>query len=307
MISKLHKPKKTSTGRSQNTGSCVKLADYLDKEKGDGKCFFSHCEDSVSLIEVVDRIDKNKRTLKDKQDKYYMLSYNPSAYEISHLIKISTGKSVNDLSELTSLEREKVFNEFREYIRGCMDVYAKNFNRSKELSAKDLVYFGRIESERHYTHNDEAVKLGLKKRGEVKEGFNLHAHVIVSRMDTTQKISLSPNSQSRGNKNQLNGKLVNNGFNLKKWQGECYELFGNKYRYISSTEERFYHKNNQYQDLRFTVQNRILDEITTEMKEEKRLARSISGVILTRSPKAIVRGYIKNKMKEILSEQNNEM
>lgn len=80
------------------------------------------------------------------------------------MVKLTTGKVVNELSELSTEERILVFNEFRSYVRECMEIYAKNFNRDRELTANDLVYFGRIEEFRHFTGFDEEVKLGLKNR-----------------------------------------------------------------------------------------------------------------------------------------------
>ena len=62
---------------SVNAGSCVKLAHYLDKESGSGKFFFSQNQDSVPLTEVIQKIDNNKKTLKNNHDKFNMLSYNP--------------------------------------------------------------------------------------------------------------------------------------------------------------------------------------------------------------------------------------
>lgn len=110
---------------SVNAGSCVKLAHYLDKESGSGKFFFSQNQDSVPLTEVIQKIDNNKKTLKNNQDKFYMLSYNPSQREIAHLIKEVTGKdNVVALSSLTDKEIEKVVSEFQDYVRDCMDIYA---------------------------------------------------------------------------------------------------------------------------------------------------------------------------------------
>ena len=160
MYSKLDPPKKKEGNRPFNAGSCVKLADYMNKEKEEGKFFFSHVDDNVSLTEVIEKIDNNKRTLKKNQEKFYSLSYNPSEREIRHLVKLTTGKVVNELSELSTEERILVFNEFRSYVRECMEIYAKNFNRDRELTASDLVYFGRIEEFRHFTGFDEEVKLG---------------------------------------------------------------------------------------------------------------------------------------------------
>ena len=38
----------------------------MNKEKEEGKFFFSHVNDNVSLTEVIEKIDNNKRTLKKK-------------------------------------------------------------------------------------------------------------------------------------------------------------------------------------------------------------------------------------------------
>ena len=52
-----------------------------------------------------------------------------------------------------------------------MDIYARNFNRNKDLSSEDLLWFGRVETERHYTYLDEEVKDGLRSKGDLKEGI----------------------------------------------------------------------------------------------------------------------------------------
>lgn len=306
MYSKLHRPEKNELNISINAGSCVKLADYLDKEKGPGKNFFSHYKENVGLSEVIETIDNNKRTLKYKQDKFYMLSYNPSQREIAHLVHTFTGKTITDFSELTSNEKALVFSEFRNYVRECMDIYASKFNREKKLSAKDLVYFGRIEEFRHYSYEDKEVKEGLKKRGDLKEGLNLHAHIIVSRMDVTQTISLSPLSISKGNTNVLNGKDVKTGFNMKEWQVDCFEHFSNKFRYIALPEERFYHHNASYSECKSRIKNKIMNEIMEGMNEEREAlltARKFTAII--HPSKKSVRLFLMRKVKKILSEKES--
>ena len=240
MYSKLDRLEKNELKLPVNAGSCVKLANYLNKESDDNKQYFSQHEDHVSLSKVIEKIDNNKKTLKKNQEKFYSLSYNPSQKEIAHLVYLTTGKKVTDLAELTNEEKTKVFAEFRNYVRDCMDIYARNFNRERTLNVEDLIYFGRIEEFRHYSYKDEEVRLGLKEKGQLKEGLNLHAHVVVSRMDATQTIALSPRAKSTGNTNLLNGKEVKNGFNMRKWQVECFEHFSNKFRYAYTADERFY-------------------------------------------------------------------
>lgn len=301
MYSKLHRPQKNALKLSENAGSCVKLVSYLDKEKNDGNKFFSHTEDNIPLSDVISKIDNNKRTLKDKQDKFYMLSYNPSHNEVKHLVKRVTGKDANCMDDLTSSERAAVLNEFKEYVRECMNIYASKFNREKQLSGADLVYFGRIEEERHYTYLDADVSSGDKKRGELKEGFNLHAHVIVSRMDASQTISLSPFSKSRSNTNILNGKEVKNGFDMKAWQVGCFELYSQKYGYKYSSEEVFYDRQLAFRKYKIKLQHKVINELTDDFREEKETLQKIRLAKAFINPaKTKFRKILKSKIKNIL-------
>lgn len=306
MYSKLDRLEKNGLNLPVNAGSCVKLASYLNKELDDDKQFFSHHEDAVTLKEVVEKIDNNKRTLKKNQEKFYSLSYNPSQKEIAHLVYLATGKKVTNLSELTGEEKVKVFAEFKNYIRDCMDIYARNFNRDRTLSAEDLVYFGRIEEYRHYSYKDEEVRLGLKERGQLKEGLNLHAHIIVSRMDVTQTIALSPRAKSKGNTNFLNGKEVKNGFNMKEWQKECFEHFSNKFRYIYTTDERFYDDNVSYEKHKSRIKKVIMNEVMEDMHEEHKLLSGMRKINMIIHPsKKAMSLYIMKRVKDILSENES--
>ena len=118
-----------------------------------------------------------------RDDKFYMLSINPSQDEAAHLIRKVTGKQVTEFEQLTVEEQEKVIHELKNYSRNCMDLYAENFRREKIKSGKDLVYLGRVETERHYRNSDEEVKEGQAKSGDRKPGLQLHVHIIVSRND----------------------------------------------------------------------------------------------------------------------------
>lgn len=89
-----------------------------------------------------------------------------------------------------------------------MDEYARNFYRDKIKGGNDLVWYGRVETERHYKGDAEEVKNGTVKCGDKKPGLQLHIHIIVSRMDKSQTVSLSPLTKSRGNRQLLDGKEV---------------------------------------------------------------------------------------------------
>jgi hypothetical protein len=88
-----------------------------------------------------------------------------------------------------------------------MDAYAQNFKRENVNSHEDLVWFAKLENYRYYSYKDHAVKQGLKKRGDRKEGEQMHVQVIVSRKDATNMIKLSPMNTSRG-KNEEHSKKM---------------------------------------------------------------------------------------------------
>ncbi len=48
-----------------------------------------------------------------------------------------------------------------------MDEYARNFYREKIKSGDDLVWYGRVETERHYKGDDPEVEAGRAKAGEL--------------------------------------------------------------------------------------------------------------------------------------------
>lgn len=60
---------------------------------------------------------------------------------------------------MTNHEQEQVIAELKNYARHCMDEYAANFYREKVKSGNDLVWFGRVETERHYKGDSEEVKM----------------------------------------------------------------------------------------------------------------------------------------------------
>ena len=193
------------------------------------------------------KIDSNHKKLMKGDDKFYMLSINPSQDEAAHLIRKVTGKQVTEFEQLTVEEQEKVIHELKNYSRNCMDLYAENFRREKIKSGKDLVYFGRVETERHYRNSDEEVKEGQAKSGDRKPGLQLHVHIIVSRNDVTQTVRLSPLARSKGSFNELNGKKVMVGFEHMEWKSRCADRFISMYgykathKYYEDGREHTYH------------------------------------------------------------------
>ena len=179
----------TDNKEAANKGSSGGLVHYLEKENRlynneEPEHWFNGQQIRVEPYEVIRSIDGNIRKLGKDEAKFFLLNISPSQKEIAFL-KAQYGKDGAN-------EQMKAFA-----IR-VMDTYAQNFNRDGIQGNQDLVWFGKLENYRYYGHNDPEVKQGLKKRGDRKEGEQLHVQVIVSRKDATNSIKLSPMNNSRG-------------------------------------------------------------------------------------------------------------
>ena len=164
-----------SKGTYNNTGSCKRLAQYLEHEdlermeKGiytEG--FFNLTEENLYKSQVVKDIDNNKAQLLKTDAKFYAIHISPSAKE---------------LQAMGTTEQEQA-EAMRKYIREIfISEYAKNFN--KGLSAEDIKFYGKIHFNRDRSENNEN---------------NMHCHIIVSRKDQANKIKLSPLTNHRNTK-----------------------------------------------------------------------------------------------------------
>ena len=244
MFVKVHKA--LNTPAATNKGSCVLLANYLEKEDAgkapaDKMKFFNHEYDTVTKGSGIKAIDQNVKGLGHKDNKFFMVTVNPSHKELQHLIELATGKKgVTDFTQLGKADQLKVFTELRAYTRKVMDIYAENFNRPNVTSGNDLVYFGRIETERRWKPWEKQVKEGTARKGEKKEGLNLHIHVVVSRNNKGQTTKLSPESRSRGGKQKFQGREVEQGFDHERFKERAGAAFREMYNYKSGEKEQYH-------------------------------------------------------------------
>ncbi len=246
-----------------NTQSCSNLSKYLEKENegkdlSQSEYFFNNDSERVTVSKVIQNIDNNvnSRFLNETQAKFYMLSINPSQYELQHMAKLATGgREISNLSEMSSAEQVRYNSNFKEYVNKTMDNYARNFNRG--ISVDNILYYAKIEQERTFKGTDQDVKNGLARIGEKKPGLQTHAHVIVSRMDKEMSMSLSPLSNSRGSaKHQLNGQNVQVGFNRDNFKELAERSFDEQFNYQRQKGERF-REQNIYHGLKQMVEGKI--------------------------------------------------
>jgi hypothetical protein len=253
MYVKIHSSKKDN-----NRGSCSNLIDYLEKENLEKDLlnqekFFDQKSSDVSFLSAQSSIDKNKGKLGKDETKFYMISINPSKDELKHIGRKVSGRDINDISQFTAIELKRYEETLKDYSRKVMDEYAKNFNRG--LTGESLVYFGKVEQTRYYGRDSTEVKEGLYKAGDKKEGLQTHVHVVVSRMDETKKIRLSPMANAKNSKNIINGKEVQIGFDRMKFVQSCEKSFDTNFDYKRSQQHKFSHYHTMKNQMRNTAKN----------------------------------------------------
>jgi hypothetical protein len=256
MYVKIHSAKKDN-----NRGSCRDLINYLEKENQEKDLlnqekFFDHNSSDVSFYSAQASIDNNKGKLGKDETKFYMISVNPSKDELRHISRKVSGRDIKNISQLTAIELKRYEEALKDYTRIVMDQYAKNFNRG--LSGENLVYFGKVEHSRYHGRDSAEVKEGLHKDGEKKEGLQTHVHVVVSRMDQSKKIRLSPMANAKNSKNILNGKEVQIGFDRMKFVQSCEKSFDTNFDYKRLQQHKFSHYHTMKNQMRNTAKSVVM-------------------------------------------------
>lgn len=203
MHSKIIHPSIHGKGVYENKGSSGLLIRYLQheaKEKGTTLSFFSREEDGISPSEVRRQIDENIKGLQRQESKFISLVLSPGKDELRHID--------NDPEKLKGFTRQ------------AMQQYAENFRikGGKRICGEDLLWFATLHQERTYKGREVEVRQGLKESGAIKEGLNLHVHVVVSKRDRAQQLTLSP----FGNRER---------FDMGAWQRENQWCFNRMFHY----------------------------------------------------------------------------
>jgi len=183
---------------SANKGSSGGLVHYLEKEnmfdkKSEPEYWCNGRQVNVDPYQVMRTIDNNIAKLGKADAKFFLVNISPSQKEIAFLREQYGVDGVKD--------------QLKGFAVRVMDAYAQNFKREGVNSHEDLIWFAKLENYRYYRYNDPEVKQGLKKRGDRKDGEQLHIQVIVSRKDATNTIKLSPMNTSRGRNEEHSKKM----------------------------------------------------------------------------------------------------
>jgi len=224
------------SGSYANTGSCYGVVSYLrheDKELIEQdrptEQFFSYDRDFVSPSEVVNSLDSNKAKLSRNDAKFFVLTISPSKKEITAM-----GNSKSEKS-----------SAFKEYInQEVMTLYGDGFK--KNLRANDLLYFAKI----HHTRDE-------------KEGEQMHAHIIISRKDKSNRIKLSPQTNHR---NTSKGSVIG-GFDRTNFFKDVETAFDRWFKFEREVKDSFEYKNTMKNG---TIEDKISIERETYREELKK-------------------------------------
>jgi len=224
----------TDSETADNKSGSGSLVHYLDKESRTDinkqpEYWFNHERTNILSDEVRPAIDHNIAKLSKMDAKFFLVNISPSQKEIIHL-KEQYGE-------------HGAKQQLKAYAASVMDEYARNFKRLGIESGKDLLWFGKLENYRYYSHKDPEVKQGLKKRGERKDGEQIHLQIIVSRKDITNKIKLSPMNKSKGSNTQHSKKMGQFDRSAFKASGE--KVFDEKFGFERVLTETFRYANTQ--------------------------------------------------------------
>jgi hypothetical protein len=217
----------TDSETGNNKGSSGGLVHYLEKENRlfdeiKPETFFNGTNNNISATEVRRCLDGNIAKLSKDDAKFFLVNISPSQKEIAHL-KATYGEDTKA--------------QFKAFAIKVMDEYAKNFHRPGIDSNRDLLWFAKLENHRYYSHKDNEVKNGTKKRGELKPGEQMHFQIIVGRKDITNRIKLSPMNKSRGLNAEHSKKLGQ--FDRVAFSGSGEKLFDQTFEFDRKLEESF--------------------------------------------------------------------
>ncbi len=264
-------PQKNTGNFSQSASDYV---NYLEKENqnaspAEQETFFNQYENVVSKESVINEIDKNTSKLSKKEPKFYAITISPSKSELKALKNPS-----EDLKKYTREVMKEYVKSFNREIQGRKitidDIkYFAKIEHKRQYKGTDK------EVRENQTIATEVLKLKhqlreLGNRGSLKEkqqlekkleqmeslaphklngqriknrmqksGLQTHIHIIVSRKDTSNSISLSPGSKYKASNVEFQGKMVKRGFDRDRFFSEAEKIFDKKFWFQRNFAERY--------------------------------------------------------------------
>lgn len=267
-------PQKLTETYSQSVADYV---DYLGKEnegleQNDMEHFFNQYGDEISTEQVVKEINENTAKLKKVEPKFYSITVNPSKYELSRLqnssqdLKLYTralmedyvksfnrelnGKpiTIDDIKYFAKIEHQRSYKGTDRQIKENQPYATQILQLNQDLRkvqrgelegnfSKIKSQIANLEKEAPHQQNGKRIVQGMKK-----DGNQSHIHIIVSRKDASNSISLSPGSKYKSSEVMMNGKLVKRGFDRDGFFLKAEKTFDKTFGYQRNYAESYQSK-----------------------------------------------------------------
>lgn len=257
--------------------SSADFVDYLEKEnqsieQENVEHFFNQYGDEIDAKEVVKEIDANTAKLKKKEPKFYSITVSPSQSELRKIQNNSedlkkytraimsdyatsfnreiNGKpiTVDDIKYFAKIEHQRTFKGTDKQVRENQpfatkilqlktDIRKIEHQQSEGNIKKIKSQIEKLETEAPHQQNGKRIVQGMQK-----EGNQSHIHIIVSRKDMSDSVSLSPGSKHKASQVEMHGKMVKRGFDrdmfFEKAEKTFDKTFGYKRNYAESYKSK---------------------------------------------------------------------
>tara|TARA_R110002072_G_scaffold153608_1_gene303328 strand:+ start:601 stop:1632 length:1032 start_codon:yes stop_codon:yes gene_type:complete len=254
--------------------SSADFVGYLEKEnqgleQHEMEHFFNQYGDEISAEEVVKEIDGNTAKLEKHEPRFYSITVSPSKYELRKLQNSSEdlkrytrelmkdyvasfnreikGRpvSIDDIKYYAKVEHQRTFKgtdfqikenqpyaskilQLKTEIRNIQDGRAEgNIKRMKKEITK-------LESQAPHQQNGKRIVQGMPK-----DGNQSHIHIIVSRKDASNSVSLSPGSKHKASEVEMHGRKVKRGFDRDTFFAKAEKTFDKTFGYKRNFAETY--------------------------------------------------------------------
>jgi hypothetical protein len=257
--------------------SAAEFVEYLEKEnhgleQDEIEHFFNQYGDEINAENIIKEIDANTAKLKKIEPKFYSITVNPSKYELRKLQNSSedlkrytraimkdyassfnreiNGKpiTVDDIKYFAKIEHQRTFKGTDRQVRENQPFATKILKLKKEIwkiengeltgNIKQLKSeIAKLEASAPHQQNGKRIVQGMQK-----EGNQSHIHIIVSRKDASNSVSLSPGSKYRSSEVMMNGKMVKRGFDRNSFFTKAEKTFDATFGYKRNYAESYQSK-----------------------------------------------------------------
>ena len=264
-------PQKLGNNYSKSSADFV---GYLEKEnegleQREMEHFFNQYNDEISAEEVVKEIDGNTAKLKKKEPKFYSITVNPSKYELRKLqnssqdLKTYTRElmkdyvasfnreiqgrpiTIDDIKYYAKIEHQRTFKgtdfqikENQRYATKILHLKTEIRNiqegRSEGNIKKMKKEIDKLERQAPHQQNGKRIVQGM-----TKDGNQSHIHIIVSRKDVSNSVSLSPGSKHKASEVEMHGKKVKRGFDRDAFFEKAEKTFDRTFGYKRNFAETY--------------------------------------------------------------------